>query len=145
MRIAGEWRMCDDGITRPAAPAKVQAADGAFHVEYFLVDSCADRTVLSAALLGKLGFTGTTPATGAALQGIGGVTAFVLLQTVMEFTSDDGAVGHVRGELAAFTDPAATDLSLLGRDVLDIFDVIVSRRRDEVLLSSNHQYRVERV
>jgi hypothetical protein len=44
MRIAGEWRLCDDGVTRPTVQAKVQAADGAFHVEFFLVDSCADRT-----------------------------------------------------------------------------------------------------
>ena len=43
MRIDGEWRVCDDGITRPAIQAKVQAANGAFHVEFFLVDSGADR------------------------------------------------------------------------------------------------------
>ncbi len=43
MIIAGEWRVCDDGITRPTVPAKVQAADGTYHVEFFLVDSCADH------------------------------------------------------------------------------------------------------
>ena len=64
----------------------------------------------------------------------------------MEFTRDDGGVAHVHGDFAAFTDPAAIDMSILGRDVLNIFDVILSRRRDEVLLlAPNHQYRVERV
>ena len=47
MRIAGEWRVCDDGVTRPALRGKVQAAAGAYHVDVFLVDSCADRTVFS--------------------------------------------------------------------------------------------------
>jgi hypothetical protein len=37
-------------------------------------------------------------------------------------------------------------LSVLGRDVLDNFDVIFSRRRDEVLLlAPNHSYTVSRV
>jgi hypothetical protein len=36
-------------------------------------------------------------------------------------------------------------VSILGRDVLDNFDVIVSRRRDEVLLlAPNHRYEVSR-
>ena len=40
--------------------------------------------------------------------------------------------------------PGPLDLSVLGRDVLDNFDLIVSRRRDEVLLlAPAHSYRVE--
>jgi hypothetical protein len=69
---------------------------------------------------------------------------FVLVNTVVEFTKEDGGPVRVRGEYAAFTDPAATDLSILGRDVLDLFDIIVSKRRQEVLLvAGNHRYRVE--
>jgi len=42
------------------------------------------------------------------------------------------------------TDAAATDFSVLGRDVLDNFDLIVSRRRQEIcLLAGNHGYRIE--
>jgi hypothetical protein len=131
MLIAGEWRVCDDG---------------AFHVEFFLVDGCADRTVLSADSLSKLGFQGTSAPTGLALQGIGGASAYVLVKSVLEFTRDDGGPAHVRGEFAAFTDPAATDLSILGRDVLNNFDVILSYRRNEVLLlAPNHEYRVQRI
>ena len=47
MRIVGQWRVCDDGVTRPTIVAKVQANDGTYHVDVFLVDSCADRTVFS--------------------------------------------------------------------------------------------------
>jgi hypothetical protein len=62
----------------------------------------------------------------------------------MEFLCEDGRLARVRGELASFTDSTATDLSILGRDVLDNFDMIISRRRNEVwLLAPRHQYRVE--
>jgi hypothetical protein len=63
----------------------------------------------------------------------------------MEFTRDDGGPVRVRGEFAGFTNPTATDLSVLGRDLLDNFDLIISRRRNEILLlAPKHQYRIER-
>ena len=65
-------------------------------------------------------------------------------QLVVEFVRDDGGAARVHGEFAGFTDPAATDLSVLGRDVLDNFDLIISRRRNEVLLiAPKHRYRIE--
>ncbi len=68
----------------------------------------------------------------------------MLVDTVLELGSQDGAPARVRGRFAAFTDSTATDLSILGRDVLNHFDVILSRRNNEVLLlAPNHQYRVE--
>ncbi len=68
----------------------------------------------------------------------------MLLTTILELTRDDGSPAHIRGEFAAFIDPNASDLSILGRDVLYHFDVILSRRRNEILLlAPNHQYRVE--
>jgi hypothetical protein len=48
-------------------------------------------------------------------------------------------------ESAAFTESTATDLSILGRDVLDNFDVITSRRRNAVLLlAGNHRFQITR-
>jgi hypothetical protein len=146
MVITGEWRLCDDGVTRPVAHARVLAADGLFHVEVFLVDVGADRSVMSAELLRKLRFATDQTDPGFALKGIGGKSAFVLVKTVLEFARDDGCPARVRGEYAAFTEPTATDLSILGRDVLDNFDVIVSRRQKQVLLlAGNHTYHVEGV
>jgi len=113
-------------------------------VESFLVDSCADCTVFSANLLSRPGIPPTPAPAGSSLQGISGTCGFVLIRTVLELTRDDGGPSHVRGEFAAFIDPTATDLSILGRDVLYHFDLILSRRRNEVsLLAPNHQYRVE--
>lgn len=141
MRIAGTWLLCDDGVPRPIVIAKALAADGSEHADRFLVDTGADRTVFSAALRVKLGLPGTNGAPGLSLQGIGGISAFVLVDCVLEFTRDDGKAARVRGQFAAFADPAASDLSILGRDVLSNFDLIVSRPRNDLLfLSGNHHY-----
>ena len=68
----------------------------------------------------------------------------MLVDTVLEFAIQDGPPARVRGQFAAFTEPTATDLSILGRDVLNHFDLILSRRNNEVLLlAPNHRYRVE--
>jgi hypothetical protein len=68
---------------------------------------------------------------------------YVVVTTALESTRTEGEVVRVRGDFAAFTDPAATDMSILGRDVLNHFDVITSRRQNAVLLlAGNHQYQV---
>jgi hypothetical protein len=67
-----------------------------------------------------------------------------VVTAVIEFLRDEGGPVRVRGEFAGFTDPTATDLSILGRDVLDHFDVLLSRRRNEILLVvPRHRYRIE--
>lgn len=143
MRIVGEWLEGDDGITRPIIRANVQGAGGELYGDAFLIDSGADRSVFTAALSDVLGLELTQPPSSGALISVGGVAAFVLVDTAIEFIRDDGGTAIVRGVFAAFTDPSAMDMGILGRDVLDNFDVIVSRRRDEVLLlAGNHQYRV---
>jgi hypothetical protein len=146
MVIVGKWHLFDDGVTRPIVRAQVIGGNGTPRGDNFLIDSGADRSVFSAALLGRLGLPVTSVQPNFTLSGIGGTSEFVLVTTVIEFIRDSGRVVRVRGEFAGFTDPAATDLSVLGRDVLDHFDLIISRRRSEILLlAPNHQYRVERV
>lgn len=112
----------------------------------FLLDTGADRSVLSASVVTELRLPVEAPPPGVGLIGVGGDAGMVLVTTMLEFTRDDGGPARVRGQFPAFTDPRATDVSILGRDVLDHFDVIVSRRRDEVLLlASNHHYQVSPV
>lgn len=111
--------------------------------EYFLVDTLAHNSVLSAFLLNRLNLTTQPAPTGFSLQGISGASPFVVVATSLHLPCADGGPATIRGTFAAFTDPAATDLGILGRDVLDQFDVIVSRRRDQVrLLAGNHHYQV---
>jgi hypothetical protein len=145
MRIVGEWQRCDDGITRPTVRAKVYGKSGSLIADDFLIDTGADRTVFSAALWARLGLPASAAQPSFTLSGIGGVRTFVCVTTAVEFVRDDGGPARVRGEFAAFTDPVATDLSVLGRDVLDHFDLIISRRQNEIsLLALRHQYRIER-
>ena len=144
MLIAGEWQMSDDGVTRPVVRVHVLGADDRPVTDDFLIDSGADRTVFSATLMARLQLPARSAPPGLALSGIGGESAFVMVTTVIEFLRDDGGPVRVRGEFAGFTDPTATDLSILGRDVLDHFDVLISRRRNEIwLLTPGHGYRIE--
>jgi Aspartyl protease len=143
MLVRGEWQLRDDGVMRPIVRARVGGYDNPVP-ENFLIDSGADRTVLSMVLVTRLQLPARSVPPGSTLSGIGGTSAFVLVTTVVEFLRDDGGLVRVRGEFAGFIDPTATDLSILGRDVLDHFDLVLSRRRREIfLLAPRHQYRIE--
>jgi len=145
MLIAGKWQVGDDGVLRPLVRAAVSGIDGRLVADDFLIDSGADRAVLSAALLARLSLPTRSAPSGSILSGIGGGCAFVLVTSAVEFIREDGGAVRVRGEFAGFTDPTATDVSILGRDVLGNFDLIISWRRSEVLLlAPRHYYRIER-
>ncbi len=91
----------------------------------------------------ELGFGMTVAPEDSSLKGITGECGFVVARSVIELPCDDGGTAAMRGEFAAFTDDSATDLNILGRDVLNIFHVILSYRRNEVLLlAKEHTYRV---
>ena len=142
MVIKGLYILGPDGMTRPVLELKIRRASGLSQTARFLIDSGADRTVFCSDLLGRLNLPSHVPQ-GITYQGIGGASPIVVVTTVLELQRADGGVATVRGDFAAFTDPQAADLSILGRDVLDHFDVIQSRRRNEVLLLAQpHQYRV---
>jgi hypothetical protein len=108
------------------------------------VDSGADRTVRSAMRFASLGLPSQLPPPGVGLSGIGGSQVFVIVNTAIELVADEYTIARVQGGIWAFTNPAAAAMSILGRDVLDQFDLIVSRRRNEVLLlTTNHTYQVQ--
>jgi hypothetical protein len=110
----------------------------------FLIDSGADRTVFSAHLLENLHLTTIQVQEGMGLVGVGGECGFVVVKTVVELRRDDGGVASMHGEFAAFTDTEASDLSILGRDILHHFDLILGRKHGEILLlAPPHSYRVQ--
>jgi hypothetical protein len=146
MLIRGEWFVRDDMVPRPIIRARVGGANGVVSIARFLIDTGADCTVFSNSLLTDLGLPVRPPPPGHRLIGIGGAGAFALVSTTIELRHIDGGFARLHGEYAGFSDPAATDMSILGQDVLGIFDVILSMQRNEVLLLSElHQYRVVRV
>jgi len=143
MVIVGRWLQSADGVTRPMIRTGVVRLDGSTVEDAFLVDVGADRTVFSAHFFATLQLPGRPPDAGMKLEGISGRCAFVWVETALIFTRNDGSTTRVKGEVAAFTDPAATDFSILGRDVLNNFDVIISWPRKEVLLlAGNHRYQI---
>jgi hypothetical protein len=82
---------------------------------------------------------------GESLSGLGGTSPHVLIATTIMAETTEGRPIRINAEFAAFTDPSAIDRSILGRDILDLFDLIVSRRRDQVLLlAERHRYEVVR-
>lgn len=143
MRINGFWFAGDDGVSRPVVLLRTPDVHGSKIKDRFLIDTGADRTVLSGEFLGRLGIAGAIPVD-TVLEGVGGIQGHVLVSIALEARREDGEYAVISGEFAAFTDLSATDMSILGRDVLNHFDVIVSRPRGEVvLLTAPHAYHVE--
>ncbi len=144
MLLPGHWFLCDDGVLRPVFRGNMNAMDGSPIPVEFLADTGADRTVLSAAVWQRLGLP-HVPAEHQ-LAGVGGKTASVIVTTAIELPRDDGGSAVFRGQFAAFTDLKALDMSVLGRDVTNLFTLIVDRPRDVVcLLGGAHQYTIPMV
>ncbi len=119
----------------------MNAMDGSPIPVEFLADTGADRTVLSAAVWQRLGLP-HVPAEHQ-LAGAGGKTASVIVTTAIELPRDDGGSTVSRGQFAAFTDLKALDMSVLGRNVMNLFTLIVDRPRDVVcLLGAGHHYAI---
>ena len=141
MLLNGMWLLCDDGVIRPVIYGEALAKDGTRLRTPFLVDTAADRTVFSANILEALGFEavkGTQQ-----LGGVGGVTATVAVATRIEFPRDDVGRAVFKGQFAAFTDKKALDMSVLGRDILNLFTLIADRQGDRVcLLGQDHYYTI---
>jgi Retroviral aspartyl protease len=141
MVIVGEWWKCDDGETRPIIRASVKGGNGQEIAARFLLDTGADRSAFDATILKKSQLPQQPPPPNFALEGVGGASPFVIVDTALLLPREDGGVANIKGQFAAFTDPKTIDLCILGRDVLQHFDVIVSRRRNQVLLqAANHEY-----
>lgn len=142
MRINGQWFECDDGFVRPVVRGEILNADGRWEPAVFLVDTGADCTVFSAAILDVLGFDAT--AAEERLGGVGGVVESVRISTQIRLPRDDGGTAIFRGEYAAFTQLEALDMSVLGRDIMEMFAVLVDRSGDVVtLIRQPHRYAIE--
>jgi hypothetical protein len=56
MLISGTWHVCDDGVIRPVMRGEIQTREGSWIKAPLLLDTGADRTVLSADILQALHF-----------------------------------------------------------------------------------------
>jgi predicted aspartyl protease len=139
MRINGIWIPCDDGVIRPIIAGRVASGNEQWIKTEFLIDTGADRTVLSASILEQL----VLPRLEATeeIGGLGGVTDSVVIETRIQLLSEAGAWVSFRSRFVAVTDLTALDFSVMGRDILDLFALIVDRPRNVVcLLNQQHRY-----
>jgi predicted aspartyl protease len=125
MRIDGAWERCIDGVIRPIVRAEIMSADGTPIVTPLLIDTGADRTVLIWDVLSELQLPLLSPTH--ALEGLGGEADSVDIQAEIRFNRREGGQVSFTIRCAAVTEAAALDMSLLGRDILNHFAVIVDQ------------------
>jgi len=123
MLISGVWHLCDDGLVRPVMHAEILASDGSWIKTPFLLDTGADRTVLSADILQAL--RPQPLRTQTQLGGVGGVIAAIIIETQIRLTRENNGKVLLRGQYVGVTEVEALDMSVLGRDVTNLFAVIV--------------------
>lgn len=141
MLIQGVWYLCDDGLVRPVLKGEVRGPTGQWDKVAFLVDSGADRTVFSADIVELLQLPAT--AATASLGGVGGTARAIPVNAPIRLDSVDRGKITINGPFAAFIDPQAMDMSVMGRDLLNLFAVILDRPQDLVcLLGQHHRYQI---
>jgi predicted aspartyl protease len=139
MQLHGEWYVCDDEIVRPVIRGRTQAADRSWVQTPFLVDTGADRTVLSSDILVALSLPPLP--TQERIGGVGGLVNSVDINTIIQFFRERGGEVAFRGQFAAVTVAEALDMSVLGRDITNLFAVVVDRPGSVVcLIGHGHQY-----
>ena len=142
MRIDGEWLQCADAVVRPVIRGEVLNAEGVWKPIEFLVDTGADCTAFSAAVLDVLGFQSVKGHK--QLGGVGGMADCVEVVTQIRLARDDGGKAVFRGRYAAFTRLESLDMGVLGRDIMQMLAVIVDRPAGVVaLVRPNHRYRIQ--
>jgi hypothetical protein len=141
MRFDGEWFVCDDGIVRPVVRGEALAADGSWRSINFLCDTGADATVFSIHAWQALGSTSREPAL--EIAGVGGAVTTVEVGTQIRLTRDDGGKVLFRGQFSVCMDRESLDMSVLGRDILELFAVIVDRPSNVIsLVGGKHTYQI---
>lgn len=141
MNVSGEWVLHTDGTLLPIVPIFVDLPDGRQLELDFLLDTGAERTVLTYGDLMKLDTD--CELTDEVLAGVGGTSRSVRVDRPLKFRKSDGEFVALNGPFLAFADSIALDLSILGRDILGHFAVIVDKpKRAVVLLHGSHDYQV---
>ncbi len=77
------------------------------------------------------------------LGGVGGVVSAIIVEPRIRLTRENNSKISLRGQYAAVIDTQAFDMSVLGRDVTNLFAVIVDWPQRVVrLLGEPHQYTI---
>lgn len=141
MRIDGQWAVDDLGVTYPFIPARIQNELGEWMECPFILDTAAERTVIAAEVVGQLGFP--LIHSNVILSGVGGLVRTYRLPTRIELSPRGGNSIAINGPFVGSVE-SSLQLSVLGRDVLANFAVIVDRPGNTVcLLHGRHRYVIQ--
>ena len=141
MRIDGEWYLCDDGVVRPVIRGEILCAEGSWVKAPFLVDTGADRTVFSADIMNALMLQAIE--TPDRLAGAGGGVDSIVIETEIRYTHDDDGKATFKGQFAACLNLESLDMSVLGRDILNLFALVVDCQGETIcLVGQNHFYTI---
>lgn len=142
MRIDGRWHATETGVRLPCLDLEVRGANGARVPATFLLDTGAERTTFTYDLVDALQLE-PEPDDGTYLAGVGGTSPAIRLATALLLPIGGGRSVPMNGVFYGFADPIALDMSLLGRDVLSNFAVIVDRPGNQImLLARDHRYQI---
>ena len=137
MRIDGHWSQAKDGVPRPIIEGAVKNGRAQWVPVDFLVDPGSDCSLLSSDVLAKLGLA-AVPADG--LAGIRGEVTGMWVKTTIRLIPRGATAATFEGRFAAVVGPSP-DISLLGRDILNLFAVIIDYPQEVVcLVSQRHRY-----
>jgi len=124
MRIDGRWHRFKDGVLRPVFDAAVQTPEGNWQAVMLLLDAGADRTVFDATLLSLLAPLALPEDETPELGGVGGKVDCIFIMSRLAFLRSDGKRVNVQGPFGVFAETGTSDVSILGRDVTNNFDVV---------------------
>ncbi len=144
MIFYGRYRYFE-GTHRPYFTSYILSSDGTWKKCIFLIDSGADVTFLPYGAIQSLEIDTSKVTIKDDVGGVGGYgIPYFEYETKLKFVGE-----HVKvfgGTVNIFLDIHATDVALLGRDVLDEFVVIFDRRKGTImLLDEECDYEIRKV
>jgi hypothetical protein len=108
-----------------------------------VLDAGADRTVFDATFMSVLAPSTVPGSQSPRLRGVGGDVQCLFVQTVIALSRSDGNRVTISGSFGVFSDLAASDIPVLGRDVTNNFDVLYSYpARQVTLLAPPHEFQI---
>ncbi len=130
--------LCADGFERPVIDGDLLLPDRQQVPVPFLLDTGADFTLLSHSVLSTLA-TYVRPREAPHVSSIAGNAPIVFLEVDLLLTTTEGRQLQFYGPVQALATPWNLELSVLGRDVIDHFDLAYSRTRHLLaLLTAPH-------
>ena len=80
------------------------------------------------------------------IGGVGGVASAVTIETQIRLSHDKNGKVLLRGQYVGVTSKEILDISVLGRDITNLFAVIVDWPQKNIcLLSQRHRYTISRL